>query len=108
MTCSVELMAEVEVDDGGLEEDVLDGNDEWLVWVENVGRVFLRPILFVRQSGCDLELNLVIRTRIKLDRVVCALFWPFRGGNDFFIIIVQGFIKIWAFTPRLRRERQCR
>lgn len=37
----VELVSEMEVDYGGLEEDMLDGDDEGLVGVENVGCIFL-------------------------------------------------------------------
>lgn len=44
----VELVAEMEVDDGGLEQDVLDRNDERLVGMEDVGCVLLGSILLVR------------------------------------------------------------
>ena len=36
----------------------------------------LRSILFIRQPRSDLKLHLIIRTRIKLDWVVRALFGP--------------------------------
>jgi len=73
----VELVTEVEVDNRGLEKYVLNRDDEGLVGVENVRCIFLRPILFVRQAGCDLELDLVIRSGIEFDWMVRALFWSF-------------------------------
>jgi hypothetical protein len=36
----VELMAEVEIDDGGLKKYMLDGDDEGLVGMENVRCIF--------------------------------------------------------------------
>jgi len=40
--------------------------------------------------------------------MVSTLLWPFGRGNHFFVIVVQGFVEVWALTPRLGRERKRR
>jgi len=98
----------MEVDYGGLEEDVLNGDDEGLEGVEYIGRVFLGPILFVGQPRGDFKLDLIVGSAVKFDGVVRTLLWPFRRGNHFLVIIVQRFVKVGAFAPRLRGKGERR
>lgn len=49
----------MEVDNRGLEERVLDGDNEWVEWMENIRGVFFGTVLgFIRDSGGDFELDL--------------------------------------------------
>jgi len=74
---SVKLVAEMEVHNGGLEEDMLNGDDKGLEGVEDVRSIFLRPVLLFWQSRGNLKLDLVVSARIKLDWVVSTLLWSF-------------------------------